>query len=90
VRATADDSPTFVQDGRRNKAVAQALAELGKSDFGLPSAVIKAAKENLRKNDFTTITSHTDGGPFRHEKVVYRGDKPQPSGAEDGSKGKKK
>jgi len=89
VRATADDSPTFVQDSRRNKAVAQALTELGKSDFGLPSDVIKAAKENLRRNDFTTITSHTDGGPFRHEKVVYRGDKPLSSGAADGSKGTK-
>ncbi len=71
VGAAPDDSMTFSNEGRRKKAIAQAQAELNKSDFGLSADVKAAAIKNLEDMNFVTITSHTDGGPFRHEMVVY-------------------
>jgi hypothetical protein len=88
--AAPDDSPTFSLKHRRENAVAQAVALLDKNTFGLSKEVVDMAKAKLAKKQYLTITSHTDGGAFRHEKVAYDGGIEVPRDSTKASKGKKK
>jgi hypothetical protein len=69
-----NNSETFTQSGRRWDAADQAINVLRSGQHNLPREVALKAIENLEKGNYKAVTSHTDGGPFRHEVQTFVGD----------------
>ncbi|KRC81838.1 hypothetical protein [Sphingomonas sp. Root241] len=76
--SAARHSETFTDARRLTSARNQALDLLNGSSHGLTPEIRAKAIDFLTNWDFEATTSHTNGGPFRHETINVRKDPTKP------------